>query len=126
MIMATKISSIAHPNEKNFVGHIWDHRDSSGYMGATTCIVIPWFADQYESGANWRSMAWWIHDHLPYSSLYSFPKLAAFNLNWHENPERLIDSYIPPKGCLTKPGMENHQGDHSEFYRGFPNLVKPV
>jgi hypothetical protein len=107
-------------NENNFAGHIWDHRDSNGCMGATACIVIPWFADRYQSGADWRSMAWWIHDHLPYSSLYFFPKLAAFNLNWHEKPERRIDSYIPPKGCLTKPGMENHEGNHSEFYRGFP------
>lgn len=89
-------------------------------MGATACIVIPWFADEYEKGADWRSMAWWIHDHLPYSSLYFFNRLCAFNIQWREQPERRIDSYIPPKGTLTKKGMSNWQGDHSEAYSWFP------
>jgi len=109
-------------NESNFARHIWDRRDEYGFMGATACIVIPWFADNYEIGTDWRSLAWWIHDHLPYSSLYFFPKLAAFNISWHEQPQRRIDSYIGPKGCLTKPGMDNHKGDHSVFYQGFPAL----
>ena len=68
-------------------------------------------------------MAWWIHDHLPYSDMFFFPKLAAFNLTWHETPRRRIDSYVTPKGCLTKPGMDNHTGDHSAHYAGFPALV---
>lgn len=109
-------------NEYNFAGHIWDRRDSEGRMGATACIVIPWFADRYEKGEDWRALAWWIHDHLPYSSMYFFPKLAAFNLRWREQPERRIDSYVPPKGCLTKPGMDNHEGSHAEWYKGFPQL----
>lgn len=110
-------------NESNFAAHIWDKRDKNGCMGATACIAIPWFSDRYEQGvANWQSMAWFIHDNLPYSSLYFFPKLAAFNIRWHEQPERRIDSYIPPKGCLTKPGMANYDGDHSEYYKGFPEL----
>lgn len=109
-------------NEANFAGHIWDRRDADGHMGATACIVIPWFADRYEAGVDWRSLAWWIHDHLPYSSLYFFPKLAAFNITWHENPERRIDSYVDPRGCLTKPGMDNHGGSHAEWYEGFPEL----
>lgn len=54
-------------NEANHAGHIWDRRDADGCMGATACIVIPSFADRYEAGADWREMAWWIHDHLPYS-----------------------------------------------------------
>lgn len=29
-----------------------------------------------------------------YSSMYFFPKLAAFNLGWHERPEKRIDSYV--------------------------------
>lgn len=41
-------------NEANFAGHIWDRRDADGYAGATACIVIPWFADRYENGADWR------------------------------------------------------------------------
>ena len=110
-------------NEKNHAAHIWDRLDENGHMGATACIVIPWFADRYAGGADWRAMAWWIHDHLPYGNLYFFPKLAAFNIRWHERPERRIDSYISPKGCLTKPGIPGHDGDHSEWYAGFPTAV---
>ena len=110
-------------NEKNYAGHIWDRRDADGNMGATASVVIPWFADRFEAGADWRSLAWWIHDHLPYSRLYFFPKLAAFNIQWHENLERRIDSYIKPKGCLTRPGNDDHGGDHSAWYEGFPELA---
>jgi hypothetical protein len=110
-------------NEKNHAAHIWDRLDENGHMGATACIVIPWFAARYAEGADWRAMAWWIHDHLPYSNLYFFPKLAAFNIRWHERPERRIDSYISPKGCLTKPGMPGHEGNHSDRYKGFPGGV---
>lgn len=109
-------------NEKNRAGHIWDQRDENGHMGATACIVIPWFADRYAPTGDWTPLAWWIHDHLPYDSMYFFPKLAAFNLRWHETPERRIDSYAPPKGCLTRPGLSNHGGDHSASYAGFPDL----
>ncbi len=109
-------------NEASYAGHIWDRRDAQGCMGATACIVIPWFADQYEQGRDWRALAWWIHDHLPYSALCFFPKLAAFNITWHENPERRISSYIKPRGILTKPGMDNHSGSHAAFYKGFPAL----
>jgi hypothetical protein len=107
-------------NERNHAGHIWDRRDADGCMGATACVVIPWFADRYAAGADWRALAWWIHDRLPYSRLQFFPRLAAFNIQWHERPKRRIDSFIAPKGCLTKPGMPNHAGDHSAWYRGFP------
>ena len=107
-------------NEANYADHIWDRRDANGRMGATACIVIPWVADRVETGADWRSMAWWIHDHLPYSTLYFFPIRAAFNIQWREEPERKIDSYVTPKGTLTKPGMANHDGDHSSWYEGFP------
>jgi len=31
-------------------------------------------------------------------------------------PEKTIHSYAPPKGCLTKPGMPNHDGSHSAEY----------
>lgn len=107
-------------NKKNRAAHIWDRLDENGHMGATACIVIPWFADRYADGADWRAMAWWIHDHLPYSSMFFFPKLAAFNIRWHECPERRIDSYISPKGCLTRPEMENNRVNHAEWYAGFP------
>ena len=109
-------------NDANFGNHIWDRRDADGCMGATACIVIPWFADRHAGGADWRGLAWWIHDRLPYSYLQFFPKLAAFNIQWHERPHRRIDSFIAPRGCLTKPGMANHAGDHGEWYRYFPEL----
>jgi len=112
-------------NEANFAGHIWDRRDAVGFAGTTACIVIPWFANRHENGTDWRALAWWIHDHLPYSTMYFFPRMAAFNIAWHERPMKRIDSYIAPKGCLTKPGMPNHEGDHSEWYPGFPELAQP-
>jgi hypothetical protein len=106
-------------NESTWADHIWDRRDAMGRMGATATVVIPWFADHYEKGADWRSLAWWIHDHLPYSHLYFFPIRAAFNIRWREDPERRIDSYIAPKGTLTKRGMANWDGSHVDEYAWF-------
>jgi hypothetical protein len=111
-------------NERNFSRHIWDRRDAHGFIGAMACIVIPWFADRYAQGAPWQAIAWWIHDHLPYSELQFFPRLAAFNIAWHERPKRRIYSFIPPRGLLTKPGMGNEAGTHADFYPGFPALVR--
>ena len=107
-------------NANTAANHIWDLRDGQGRMGATACIVIPWFADRYAAGADWRALAWWVHDHLPYHSQFYFPRNAAFNLTWREDPEARIDSYIAPRGCLTKPGMANHAGSHAPWYEGFP------
>jgi hypothetical protein len=109
-------------NEANHAGHIWDRRDRDGAMGATACAVVPWFAERYAQGADWRALAWWIHDHLAYSRLQFFPKLAAFNIQWHERPVRRIDSFIAPRGCLTKPGMDGHEGDHGPLYPNFPRF----
>ena len=102
--------------------HVWDRRDRHGHMGAMACVLVPWFTDQYAGGADWRALAWWIHDHLPYSRLQFFPKLCAFNIGWSEAPERRIDSFIAPRGCLTKPGMGNHRGDHGAWYPELPKL----
>src|ERR1700744_3439023 len=72
-------------NEYDRARHIWDRRDKDGGMGAMTPVVVPWLADRVAAGAgDWTQMAWWIHDHLPYSDLQFFPKLAAFNISWHE------------------------------------------
>jgi len=106
-------------NALNRAAHIWDQRDARG-MGAMVTVVVPWFADRYAAGADWRALAWWIHDHLPYSTQYFFPKNAAFNLGWHEDPLRRIDSYVAPRGCLTKPGRANWDGSHAAWYAGFP------
>lgn len=111
-------------NEASAAYHIWDRRDAQGRAGAAASIVVPWFADRYRDGADWRGLAWWIHDHLPYAHLQFFPKLAAFNIQWHEKPQRRIDSFIQPRGCLTKPGMANHEGSHADWYEGFPRLKR--
>jgi len=107
-------------NEANYAGHIWDVKDADGYMGATACIVVTSFLPYYEKTADWQALAWWVHDNVPeYSSMYFFPKLAAFNISWHEKPEKRIDSYVQPKGCLTKTGMDNQNVDHSKAYQEF-------
>ncbi|HEY6258825.1 MAG TPA: hypothetical protein VIY51_23865 [Xanthobacteraceae bacterium] len=109
-------------NARDLARHIWDRRDRDG-MGAMACIVVPWLVDRLAGGTSWQAMAWWIHDHLPYSELQFFPKLCAFNIGWHEVPKRTIYSFIPPRGYLTKPGFDNYAGDHSRFYAGFPRRV---
>lgn len=107
-------------NQRNYARHIWDRRDAAGCMGAVACIVLPWFVDRLNDGAAWQSMAWWIHDHLPYSELQFFPKLGAFNIGWHESPKRQIYSFVAPRGYLTRPGMPNHAGHHAALYGDFP------
>ncbi|MBV7410306.1 hypothetical protein [Maritimibacter sp. DP1N21-5] len=110
-------------NDRSRANHIWDLRDEGGHMGACATIVIPWFADRHDARDEWRRLAWYVHDHLPYHELLFFPKLAAFNIGWHERPLRRIDSYIAPRGTLTKPGMANHAGRHDDWYPGFPRFV---
>jgi hypothetical protein len=109
-------------NESDRARHIWDQRSADGGMGAMVSIVVPWLVDRVDRGVTWTSMAWWIHDHLPYSELQFFPKLAAFNIGWHEFPRKRITSFAAPRGLLTKPGYPGHDGSHSKFYRGFPRL----
>jgi hypothetical protein len=109
-------------NQRNYARHIWDRRDARGSIGAMACIAIPWFVDRMQEGTGWQAMAWWVHDHLPYSQLQFFPKLAAFNIGWQEQPRREIYSYIRPRGYLTRPGMPNHTGRHAHEYPGFPAL----
>ena len=110
--------------EANAAYHIWDMHDLKGRIGAAACIVIPWFADRYAKGADWRSLAWWIHDHLPYAHMQFYPKLCAFNILWREEGCAGIESFIVPRGFLTKPGMSNFHGNHAEWYEGFPVLVR--
>jgi hypothetical protein len=110
-------------NARNHARHIWDRRDARG-MGAVACIAVPWLVDRMPTGAPWQAMAWWIHDHLPYSEMQFFPKLGAFNIGWHEAPKRTIFSFVAPRGYLTRPGFPNHDGNHGHLYEGFPQLVQ--
>ena len=105
-------------NEKNFAAHIWDRKDANGKMGATASILI----QQFAVGADWRDIAWWIHENLPYHKLQFF-KGGAFNIGWRENPEKSVYSYIGPKGYLARPGMNNFKGDHSSYYGRFQNYA---
>lgn len=109
-------------NKSNYAGHIWDHLDEGGHRGAMACVVVPWFVDLYEKGADWRAMAYWIHNHLPYSQLQFFPKLCAFNIGWHEQPVRSIYSYIEPRGLLLKGEAPNDA--YAEAYADFPGTRK--
>jgi hypothetical protein len=89
-------------NEANAAHHIWDLRDDDGCMGATACVVVPAFYDAHPETGGWRILARWIHENLNYSSLWFFPKYWAFNIQWHERPERRIDSYAEPKGRWSR------------------------
>jgi len=107
-------------NKANHAKHIWDYRDANGNLGALATIIVNSYIPYYEDTKDWRPLAWWIHDHLPYSTMTFYPKLAAFNIGWSEAPLKQISSKfsneIIPKGNLTKPGMDNHSGDHKENY----------
>lgn len=99
--------------------HIWD-RPEVEVAGAS--IVIPWFADRYEQGRDWRDLAWWLYDHLPFAETWFFPKLCAFNIAWRPDPPRRIDSYIAPKGTLVRAGAEPSEapGQRAARYVDFP------
>jgi hypothetical protein len=122
--LGNKLYKSCASNARNRAEHIWDQRSDDGGMGAMATIVLPWLTDRLHHGVTWQAMAWWIHDHLPYSELQFFPKLVALNVAWHEIPRRRITSFIPPRGLLTKPGHPGRDEDHSDQYRGFPKLVR--
>jgi hypothetical protein len=112
-------------NEANRAGHIWDQRDEDGNCGACTSVVIPWFADQYDQGRDWLDLAWWLYDHLDFHAINFFPKRAAFNLTWRENPERTISSWIGPIRKIQGPGdtpppPQERQARYADFppFRG--------
>jgi hypothetical protein len=117
--LCNKTGSSCASNESNYAGHIWDMPDAHG-QGAMACIVLPWFAERYEKGADWRGLAYWIHNHLPYSELQFFPELCAFNIGWHEQPVRKIRSFIKPPGVFVRGEPPNPA--YAEFYAGFPPL----
>ena len=104
-----------HPREC----HVWDRTDIE-IAGAS--VVIPWFAERYEAGRDWRDLAWWIFDHLPVSELQVFPKLCAFNIAWRPVPLRRIESFVAPRGCLIAAGAEPEEDleTRRKRYEDFP------
>ena len=110
-------------NTKNYAAHIWDMPDLAGNFGAAVSVKLHWLDSQTKP--DWQSMAWFIHDHLPYHRL-TFFKGNVFNIGWRDNPEKIITSYISPKGYLTRPGMDNHSSGHSEHYVGYPGYLGQV
>ena len=127
-------------NKASAANHIWDHKDGDGFMGATVCIVIPDFVDwmNEKAGRDWRVLAWFIHDHLPYSEMVFFVQNAAVNLTWRgdpndqaqdgdvrgfdgscdsiiwrSEPRRRISSFKKPKGLMMTNGepTDGHRRD---------------
>lgn len=111
-------------NEVNFAKHIWDRRDANGHMGATACIVIPAFYDAFSNDGDWKKLAWWIHDHLPYSEMFFFKKYWAFNLTWSECPKRTIHTWTESQRVLTKPGMANNPVGHASDWAGIERAFR--
>ena len=107
--------------------HIWDFQSGDQAVAGAT-IVVPWFADQYEQGRDWQDLAWWVHDHIPYSEMWFFPKLAAFNLVWRPIPHHTISSYIAPRGMLLRSGEDASERlvQRRERYSDFPPFRRIV
>ena len=84
-------------NKASYANHIWDHLDGDGCMGATACIVIPGFADWVDerAGRDWRVLAWFIHEHLPYSEMVFFARNGTVNLTWRGDP----NDPVPGRRC---------------------------
>lgn len=63
-----------------------------------------------------------MYDHIPYSDLWFFPKLCAFNIAWRAVPNLAISSYITTRGNLLKsvPSLEERQARYADFpaFRG--------
>jgi hypothetical protein len=106
-------------NEDNFGYHIWDIRDSAGYLGATATIVVPGYIEHYERTGDWQSLGWWIRDNLEhYAQVQFFRRLCAFNIRWYEGPSDKAIGYLDPptRVTLTKAGEPGFDDDHSPIY----------
>lgn len=106
-------------NESNAAYHIWDVRDSDGFLGATATVVIPAYVDHYERTGDWQSLGWWMRDKLEhYAEVQFFRRLCAFNIRWYEGPSDRVIGYLDPPAriTLTKLGEPNFHGDHRSLY----------
>jgi len=108
-------------NESNYAEHIWDRRDSQGFIGATATVFIPGYLDYYSRTGNWRPLAWWIRDHIEhYAAVFVFRTLCAFNIRWYEGPSDKAIVYLDPpvREVLTKRGAPGFEGVHIAEYAG--------
>ena len=112
-------------NEANYAKHIWDRLDN-GTMGATACVVVPAFYDAFPGEGEWKKLAWWIHDHLPYSEMDFFRTYWAFNLTWSERPKRYIHNWMETPRVLTKQGMQNNVSGHDADWAGIEAAFKSL
>ncbi len=113
-------------NEANYAEHIWDRRDADGFLGATATVVIPGYLDYYERTQNWRSLAWWLRDHIAeYAQIFMFRRLCAFNIRWYEGPSDQAIVYLDPplREVLTNRNMANFAGEHRALYADVPFLA---
>ena len=133
-------------NKASYANHIWDQLDGDGCMGATACIVIPGFADWVDEGVgrDWRVLAWFIHEHLPYSEMVFFACNGTVNLTWRGDPNDAVQdddvrgfdgscesivwrsepmhrvhSFVPPKGLWIKRGKLKEDYGESVYYKDF-------
>ena len=105
-------------NFTNHGAHIWDVRDSKGYLGASACIVIPKYLSYFRESEDWVSLAWWIHHNIPdYTDMCFFKHNCAFNVRWSENPvkQQKIKSFIINKDTGDKSQLVNKGISHN-FY----------
>ena len=63
--------------------------------------------------------------HFYFYARHAIRSLPVLRFGVHERPKRTIYSFIPPRGFLTKPGFDNHTGEHGQLYPGFPQIVVP-
>lgn len=110
-------------NEYARARHIWDHRDSAGFMGATASVIIPWYLPRFEETNDPKPLAWWIKDHVPgYAEMGFYPWLCAFNIRWYEGPASKVITLSDGETStrLTDRDTANFNEDHRALYEGFP------
>lgn len=105
-------------NSKNSAAHIWDEKDSKGFLGATACVVIPAYQDYYESTQDWASLAWWIDQHIPnYYELCFFREQCAFNIRWYEGSDgrKSIKTFVSNPDTGDKSFLVNKGRPHDYY-----------
>jgi len=102
-------------NRRNYAHHIWDrpgHTNRPPWAASGQYCDPLVRADRYAGRRSWNELA---VDPRPTcltarcTSSRSWPPYSQ----WHENPTRRIDSYVPPRGLPQPVGEDQQSGDHS-------------